>query len=401
MLDQGEDIEGLLEYHGFSIKEFEEPYMVKEGPFLNADNDYPTRCSKLVHEKKSNTVLEDILSSHQMTSLLSEFEKESQLDKKKNKQVAVQHKRQETIRVSEEVMDIEAVSSPGDRMQVEPSLETSRSVQVQPCFESPRISQPSLEDLHRTSVSSPKNNIAVPNAFASFQSPRMQEQPSPVPRNDSLNLDDGQLNSKSPPLSVPHSVPDVRPPYFGWARETSHDGFVRSTPGASPGPFVHSELKTMQPRNVAATDGTWTPPASEVDSGVISPLKDGIIVEKARKESTDEHPEVENYDHSSYYDEEVAEAKLKLLIRSYSAKLGSNHGFSVGLPLILSSCRLWKRRSLRKREFRKRNRLAASAALSSLSLGPPVRQIKDVGYQNSFLLSFRVILCHIGIIVIV
>ena len=45
MLDQGEDIESLLEYHGFSIKEFEEPYMVKEGPFLNADKDYPTPVS--------------------------------------------------------------------------------------------------------------------------------------------------------------------------------------------------------------------------------------------------------------------------------------------------------------------------------------------------------------------
>lgn len=350
---EGEDIENLLEYHGFSIKEFEEPYMVKEGPFLNADKDYPTRRSRLVHGKKSNTVLEDILSSHPEISSPSEFKKESQLDKKKNKQAAVQHKQPETLDVSEEVMVMEAVSSPRDSMRVEPSLEASRSMQVQPRFVSPRISQPSLEERHRTSVISPKSNTAVPDAFASFQSPRMQEeQPSPVSINGSLNLDDGQLNSKSPPLSVPQSVPDVQPPYFGWARETSHDVFVRSPPGVSPGIVVPSELKAMQPHDVAANDGKWTPPASEVDSGVIIPLKDGAIVAKSRKEFTDEHFEVENDDDASYYDE-VAEAKLKLLIR------------------------LWKRRSARKREFREQNRLAANAALSSLSLGPPVRQIKD------------------------
>ncbi|KAJ8440843.1 hypothetical protein Cgig2_000731 [Carnegiea gigantea] len=350
---EGEDIGSLLAYHGFSIKEFEEPYMVKEGPFLNADKDYPTRPSKLVHGKKSNTVLEDILSSHPEISSPSEFKKESQLDKKKNKQAAVQHKQPETVDVSEEVMDIEAVSSPRDSMQVEPSLEASRSMQVQPRFESPRISQPSLEDRRRTSVISPKSNTAVSDAFASFQSPRMQEeQPSPVSINGSLNLDDGQLNSKSPPLSVPQSVPDLQPPYFGWARETSHDVFVRSPPGVSPGIVVPSELKAMQPHDVAANDGKWTPPASEVDSGVIIPLKDGTIVAKSRKEFTDEHFEVENDDDASYYDE-VAEAKLKLLIR------------------------LWKRRSARKREFREQNRLAANAALSSLSLGPPVRQTED------------------------
>ncbi|MCI13392.1 SAC3/GANP/Nin1/mts3/eIF-3 p25 family protein, partial [Trifolium medium] len=48
---EDEDIEGLLEYHGFLIKAFGEPYMVKEGLFLNADTEYPTKCSKLVHKK--------------------------------------------------------------------------------------------------------------------------------------------------------------------------------------------------------------------------------------------------------------------------------------------------------------------------------------------------------------
>ncbi|KAK9169038.1 hypothetical protein Syun_001178 [Stephania yunnanensis] len=56
-----EGIESLLEYHGFLIKDFEEPYMVKEGPFLNIDKDYPMKCSKLVHLKKSKRIIEDVL----------------------------------------------------------------------------------------------------------------------------------------------------------------------------------------------------------------------------------------------------------------------------------------------------------------------------------------------------
>ncbi|KAJ6323509.1 hypothetical protein OIU76_010921 [Salix suchowensis] len=48
-----EEVENLLEYHGFAIREFEEPYMVKDGLFLNVDKDYPTECSNLVHLKKS------------------------------------------------------------------------------------------------------------------------------------------------------------------------------------------------------------------------------------------------------------------------------------------------------------------------------------------------------------
>jgi hypothetical protein len=39
---------------------FEEPYMMKEGPFFNRDKDYPTKCSVLVHLKKSRRIMEDV-----------------------------------------------------------------------------------------------------------------------------------------------------------------------------------------------------------------------------------------------------------------------------------------------------------------------------------------------------
>lgn len=63
---EGEDIEGLLEYHGFSLKQYEDAYMVKEGPFLNSDKDFPTKCSQLVHQKRSAKVVFDVFSSGQV-----------------------------------------------------------------------------------------------------------------------------------------------------------------------------------------------------------------------------------------------------------------------------------------------------------------------------------------------
>jgi len=63
---EGEDIEGLLEYHGFSLKQYEDAYMVKEGPFLNSDTDFPTKCSQLVHQKRSAKVVFDVFYSGQV-----------------------------------------------------------------------------------------------------------------------------------------------------------------------------------------------------------------------------------------------------------------------------------------------------------------------------------------------
>ncbi|KAJ0977608.1 hypothetical protein J5N97_013082 [Dioscorea zingiberensis] len=45
---EGEDIEALLEYHGFALRKYEEMYMVKVGPFCNSDTDFPIKCAKLV-----------------------------------------------------------------------------------------------------------------------------------------------------------------------------------------------------------------------------------------------------------------------------------------------------------------------------------------------------------------
>ncbi|KAL5659559.1 hypothetical protein ACJX0J_032722, partial [Zea mays] len=59
---EGEDVENLLEYHGFGLRQYEELYLVKEGPFLNSESDFPSGCSQLVHSKKSQRVVDDVSS---------------------------------------------------------------------------------------------------------------------------------------------------------------------------------------------------------------------------------------------------------------------------------------------------------------------------------------------------
>ncbi|XP_059630822.1 SAC3 family protein B-like [Cornus florida] len=80
------------------------------------------------------------------------------------------------------------------------------------------------------------------------------------------------------------------------------------------------------------------------------------------EERTDIHQEVEN-DVRSYHDEEVAEARLKLILR------------------------IWRRHSSKKRQLREQRQLAANAALNSLSLDPPIRHRKDVSLFVPHLLS--------------
>ena len=50
--------------------------MVKEGLFLNADTEYPIKCSKLVHNKRSGRIVEDVSPSIHAELLAGEAMKE-------------------------------------------------------------------------------------------------------------------------------------------------------------------------------------------------------------------------------------------------------------------------------------------------------------------------------------
>lgn len=79
--NQEEDIGELLEYYGFSLKDFEEPYMVKENAFVNVDNDFPVKRSELVERKRSTMIVADVLYPSLTESYADDKEKEFHLKK--------------------------------------------------------------------------------------------------------------------------------------------------------------------------------------------------------------------------------------------------------------------------------------------------------------------------------
>lgn len=97
------------------MKIFEEPYMVREGPFLNIDNDYPTKQSELVHKKRSAMIIEDISTSDQVVAPPVQTTKKIQIQKKfDDGQQSVQKASSVEKVVDEEMPDSEAILSPKD-----------------------------------------------------------------------------------------------------------------------------------------------------------------------------------------------------------------------------------------------------------------------------------------------
>ncbi|XP_058723851.1 SAC3 family protein B isoform X2 [Vicia villosa] len=114
---EDEDIEVLLEYHGFLIKAFGEPYMVKEGLFLNADTEYPTKCSKLVHKKRSGRIVEDVSPSIHAELLPGKTMKEIPMMKtyKHEPQTVSAAKNNSSVqKLDEKIPESKAIYSPKD-----------------------------------------------------------------------------------------------------------------------------------------------------------------------------------------------------------------------------------------------------------------------------------------------
>ncbi|CAK9161925.1 unnamed protein product [Ilex paraguariensis] len=294
-----EDIENLLEYHGFSIKEFEEPYMVKEGPFLNVDNDYAVKCSKLVHLKKSRRINEDVSFPCIAKSLSSDEVKDIQLDKVYEYEPDEFEETQSGAQaVDEEMLDYKTVSSPKDDLQLKPMWKTVGVNQWN------------------------EDNRQVPAA-------------SPLPWS----------------FSVAHSSPKSQEARVKSAGRPNYDSLFRNSVEKN----INSDIKAKEMQVMPRILDQERVSISQVDSAVETSVPQFVAIKDLEDEDRrDTHQEVEAHEVStSDYDEEVAEAKLKLLSR------------------------IWRRRSSKKRELREQRQLAASAALSSLSLGPPLWHYKD------------------------
>ncbi|XP_015573320.1 SAC3 family protein B isoform X3 [Ricinus communis] len=295
-----EDIESLLEYHGFSIKEFEEPYMVKEGPFANSDQDYPTKLSKLVHLKRCRKIADDVSPTSEVAPLPAQASKEIQLPKiyklDKNTVPSTSINRKSSASESDEEMpDFSVASSPKFLPQLESIIERSK------------IDQQSQDHQQVEGAAYISPLVHTPLLFQ------------PAKLNDVQKLNDVILG-------------------------------VSAVKKMLPG------LEGMAPQVVSRTAALLEKsPSAKYSHAVESKIPHIVVFNDSRvEEPPDLNQEKENdVVMENLEDEEIAQAKLKLIIR------------------------IWKRRASKQRELREQRQIVANAALSSLSLGPPIRQAKD------------------------
>ncbi|XP_038891506.1 SAC3 family protein B isoform X2 [Benincasa hispida] len=324
-----EDIEGLLEYHGFSIKVFEEPYMVREGPFLSSDKDFATKCSKLVHLKRSNMIVNDVSPKSKNEYLISGATKKIPLTKKSKseylipgatKQIPLTRTKKESKtfsfgkigsprpiatekessvhEIDEEMTEFDDQSVPADHKQVQPIIEMSEVCQLHEynheangalLQSGPRSCEPSRTEVKFV------GNQGYDGLFMT----------SPA-RNNSARI------GLSLPLVSDASHQKI--PTCGY-----NDNTIRS---AKPESIVNNVMEDEEILNATQEN------------------KHDIVIE-------------------SCPDEEIADARLKLILR------------------------LWRRRALKRKQLRQQRLLAAEAAFNTLSVGPPIQlnnhKIKSIG----------------------
>uniref|UniRef100_A0A2P2KUG1 Uncharacterized protein LOC105115583 n=2 Tax=Rhizophora mucronata TaxID=61149 RepID=A0A2P2KUG1_RHIMU len=307
-----EDIESLLEYHGFSIKEFEEPYMVKEGPFLNSDKDYPTNYSKLVQLKKSGKIVNDVAQTPQMISLPGEATKEVQLP---------------------EINKNETKSIPSLVDGKRPIHEINKEMPNFRVFPSPKVTTPGQSVFGKLILNqsrhqelgaqiSPRGSFLARNSMEA-QSPKLSFVEKP--NHEALMV-------VSPKRKMPS----------GTERMPSGTESMPSDVESMPSQIV--SRSALQERSLS---GKFNRTLEEVNSQIM------VTNNLQDLQPLDIHMINKSSDVMEDYEDEVARAKLKLITR------------------------LWRRRSSKQRELREERQIAAGAALSLLSLGPPIQQARD------------------------
>lgn len=256
--------------------------MVKEGSFLNADNEYPTKCSKLVHKKRSGRIIEDVSSSIHAEPIPGVTFKEIQLRNAYNhepKVVSAAENVSSVQKLDEEIPDSEAIFSPKD----------SKSRKA---FNEMQGVQNSAKDYdmastHQSPLSFPFHNI-VPEPHYT--------------RIDSLKSTSSDLIVKSSPRR------NSNHPQGSHTYETSVQGVLAlhntspindSNVDGRPSEIIQ---KTVRPEFSLANSFSLPPPVAQCVS------EDESLIHQEREDGIHE-------DRDSCYDEEVAEAKLKLFLR--------------------------------------------------------------------------------------
>ncbi|XP_024633139.1 SAC3 family protein B isoform X2 [Medicago truncatula] len=260
---EDEDIEGLLEYHGFLIKAFGEPYMVKEGLFLNADTAYPRKCSKLVHMKRSGKIVEDLSPS------------------------------------------IHAESLPRETVKM---IQTTKAYKHEPQTVSAAENDSSVQKLHEE-IPDSKAIYSAMNGKSAKAFKKMQDVQDGVKDYD-------MASPHSSPLSFPFAkiMPEPQHTIIGSLKSTN--SYINV--GASPKRNSHSNVdirpseiipKTVPPEISLANNFSLPPPAAQSVS-----KDESLFIHEEHEDNIHEVRE-------SCHDEEVAEAKLKLFLRLWRRRV--------------------------------------------------------------------------------
>lgn len=251
--------------------------MVKEGPFLNSDNDYPVKCSNLVHKKKSETIVEDVSSPHVTVSLPGKEVKKVQLVKAYDEEPKPVHY-------------VGAVSG----------------AQATPVHFAGTVSGGQAIDEEMD------NTEAVP-------SPKAATQVKPMVK-PSLVI--GQQRGDGGPMAA--AIP------FSWDFSSAHNSPKSPQPRViSVGkPKYSTVFQNTLERNTYSDANAVSPIASErvdqeefassrFDSAMDNSVPQKLFIEDLEdEEGRDSHQDVEIQEvQRSYQDEEAAEAKLKLIFR--------------------------------------------------------------------------------------
>ncbi|KZV17243.1 hypothetical protein F511_24035 [Dorcoceras hygrometricum] len=293
-----ENIEDLLENYGFSVKFFEEPYMVKENAFTNGDMDYPVKCSKLVGRKRSKMIVNDVSSA----SIAESYDIGE-------------------VRESPRKRNPEQISKP------------------LPLVVPGSMVQPIDQEMHDSVTNfSPRGDVQdhMHRTLSDLMSQGEQKAvfESQVVLTSPTSLDFSSGSSEN------HRIRNEQ--------KLNYDFRLRNSFGRT----TKHDFELTPPPITRKRDEEKIPALLPIDSIVNTSMSDPLFTEHLETEDQTGVMEEDtaNDAGTSYSDEEVAEAKLKLVLRT------------------------WRRRTTKKKVMRDHKRAEACAALNSLSLGPPIWQ---------------------------
>ncbi|KAH6769835.1 hypothetical protein C2S52_014638 [Perilla frutescens var. hirtella] len=269
-----EDIGDLLEYYGFAVREFEEPYMVKENAFLNVENDFPVKRSKLVERKRSRMIVTDVM----FPSLIESY-------------------------AESEVKELELKKDPHPRSTLPPIV---------------AISTPQLHDgeMHNFVTSlSPKNSMQKP----------MNKAPISPTTPDKRTIEVEIQEASAGPLvsDIFRSSPKPHDSGVESAKKFMYEPAFRNSFGRSmKHDFEATSAVTPETAITQVTDEENMCPVTPHDFVIHSPIPKPMFSEDMEDEELAEVTEEDTIDEAttSNYDKEVLEAKLRLMLRIWKRR---------------------------------------------------------------------------------